>query len=114
MEILMRYLKKDQIAIIKLNQKEILELVREELFSNYQEFAGISNADIISCACSALEDDGSISVLAAFQPTKGRRDEPNLVCADALKNLDKKHGLTQNPEVFTIEELKEIISPNNS
>lgn len=105
----MVHLKKNQMVLLKLNQDEIFDLVKEQLFSCFNDYGNISNNDIVSTVYFMKEKNDSYSVIACYQPTILKTKEQNLINEDSLNEIEKKHDLTKEPKVFTVDEIKKIL-----
>lgn len=102
-------LKNNQMVLIKLNQDEIFGLVKEELFSCFNDYGNVSNHDIVSTVHFMKEKNDSYSVVACFQPTLLAIKEQNLINDESLDEIEKKHDLTKEPKIFTVNEIKKIL-----
>lgn len=103
-------LKNNQMVLIKLNQDEIFDLVKEELFSCFNEYGKITNQDIVSTVHFMKEEDDSYSVIACFQPTLLKVNEQNLINDVSLTEIEKKSNLTKEPKIFTVDDIKKVLN----
>ena len=105
----MAHLKDNQMVLLKLNQDEIFDLVKEELFSCYNEYGNITNQDIVSFVCFLKEEDDSYSVIACFQPTLLKMKEQNLINDSSIVEIERKLNLTKEPKILTVDDIKKIL-----
>lgn len=105
----MTHLKNNQMVLIKLNQDEIFDLVKEELFSCYNEYGNITNHDIVSTVRFFKEENDSYSVIACFQPTLLAIREQNLINDESLDEIEKKHDLTREPKILSVDDVKKFL-----
>ena len=105
----MAHLKDNQMVLLKLNQDEIFDLVKEELFSCYNEYGNITNHDIVSSVRFLKEEDDSYSVIACFQPTLLKMKEQNLINDSSIVEIERKLNLTKEPKILTVDDIKKIL-----
>lgn len=105
----MAHLKNNQMVLIKLNQDEIFDLVKEELFSCYNEYGNISNHDIVSTVHFMKDKNDSYSVVACFQPTLLKIKEQNLINDGSIVEIERKINLTKEPKILTVADVKKIL-----
>ena len=103
-------LKKNQMVFIKLNQDEIFDLVKEELFSCFNNYGNISNHNIVSTVHFTKEKNDSYSVIACFQPTLLAIKEQNLINNDSMDKIEKTLDLTKDPKILTVDDIKKILN----
>lgn len=108
-----RKLNQNQISIIKLQEKEVYDIVREDIFGEFKDYGNISNRNIISSVYFIKERNGTTSIIACFQPESlYKRTQGKLINEKILNDLCFGNNLSKNPTIFTFDELQ-IMSNKN-
>lgn len=104
-----RKLKANEISIIKLNQEELLDIIRENIFHNYNEYGKILNKDIITGIDFIKGEDGSYFVYANFHRLKLEETEGEFINSNTIERLDNLINLSRTPIILLLDKIKELL-----